>query len=35
MYLSIPKVSDVGPGDVVLTSGTDTLFPKGLKVGHL
>lgn len=29
----IPKVSDVAPGDVVLTSGTDTLFPKGLKVG--
>jgi len=29
----IPKVSDVAPGDVVLTSGTDTLFPKGIKVG--
>ena len=29
----LPKVSDVAPGDVVLTSGTDTLYPKGLKVG--
>jgi len=29
----IPKISDVAPGDVVLTSGTDTLFPKGIKVG--
>jgi rod shape-determining protein MreC len=26
-------VSDVTPGDVVLTSGVDTLFPKGIKVG--
>lgn len=29
----LPKVSDVAPGDVVLTSGTDTLYPKGYKVG--
>lgn len=29
----LPAVSDVAPGDVVLTSGVDTLFPKGIKVG--
>lgn len=29
----LPTVSDVAPGDVVLTSGVDTLFPKGIKVG--
>ena len=29
----LPTVSDVAPGDVVLTSGVDTLFPKGYKVG--
>lgn len=29
----LPRVSDVAPGDVVLTSGSDTLFPKGIRVG--
>lgn len=29
----LPTVNDVAPGDVVLTSGVDTLYPKGLTVG--
>lgn len=29
----IPAVNNIAPGDVVLTSGEDSVFPKGLKVG--
>ena len=29
----LPKVNNIAPGDVVLTSGEDAVFPKGLKVG--
>ena len=29
----LPVVNDIIPGDVVLTSGVDTLFPKGIVVG--
>ncbi|MEG0934658.1 MAG: rod shape-determining protein MreC [Clostridia bacterium] len=29
----LPVVNDIMPGDVVLTSGVDTLYPKGLTVG--
>lgn len=29
----LPAVNDVMPGDVVITSGVDTLYPKGIEVG--
>lgn len=29
----LPNVNSITPGDVVVTSGTDSLYPKGLKVG--
>ena len=29
----LPKINDIIPGDVVLTSGKDGIFPKGLTVG--
>lgn len=29
----IPALNDVSPGDVVITSGEDKLYPKGIKVG--
>lgn len=29
----LPNVNSISPGDVVVTSGTDSLYPKGLKVG--
>jgi rod shape-determining protein MreC len=31
----VPSVADVEPGDVVVTSGLDRLFPKGLLVGRV
>lgn len=29
----LPNVNNIVPGDIVITSGTDKLYPKGLKVG--
>lgn len=29
----LPNVNSISPGDVVVTSGTDSLYPKGIKVG--
>ena len=29
----LPNVNSISPGDVVVTSGTDSLYPKGLKIG--
>ena len=29
----LPNVNSITPGDVVVTSGTDSLYPKGLKIG--
>lgn len=29
----LPNVNSISPGDVVVTSGMDSLYPKGLKVG--
>ena len=29
----LPNVNSITPGDVVVTSGTDSLYPKGLRVG--
>ena len=31
----LPNVNNVVPGDMVITSGTDTLYPKGLAVGEV
>lgn len=31
----LPNVNSISPGDVVVTSGTDSLYPKGLKVGNV
>lgn len=29
----LPNINSITPGDVVVTSGTDSLYPKGLKIG--
>lgn len=29
----LPNINSISPGDSVMTSGTDSLFPKGLKIG--
>jgi len=29
----LPNLNNIMPGDVVITSGTDSLFPKGLRIG--
>jgi len=29
----LPNINNITPGDTVITSGTDSLYPKGLKVG--
>ena len=29
----LPNVNSISPGDIVVTSGTDSLYPKGLKIG--
>ena len=29
----LPNVNSITPGDVVVTSGTDSLYPKGLRIG--
>lgn len=29
----LPNVNSITPGDVVVTSGTDSLYPKGIKIG--
>ena len=29
----LPNVNSITPGDIVVTSGTDSLYPKGLKIG--
>ena len=31
----LPNVNNITPGDVVVTSGTDSLYPKGLKIGNV
>lgn len=31
----LPNVNSITPGDIVVTSGTDSLYPKGLKVGNV
>ena len=31
----LPNVNSITPGDVVVTSGTDSLYPKGLKIGNV
>lgn len=31
----LPNVNNISPGDTVVTSGTDSLYPKGLKVGNV
>lgn len=31
----VPALADVAPGDVVVTSGLDRVFPKGLMVGRV
>lgn len=31
----LPNVNSITPGDVVVTSGTDSLYPKGLKIGSV
>ena len=31
----LPNVNSISPGDVVVTSGTDSLYPKGLKIGSV
>ena len=31
----LPNLNSVMPGDVVITSGTDSLFPKGLRIGTI
>lgn len=29
----LPNINNISPGDTVVTSGTDSLYPKGLKIG--
>ena len=29
----LPNINSISPGDIVVTSGTDSLYPKGLKIG--
>ena len=29
----LPNVNSITPGDIVITSGTDSLYPKGLRIG--
>lgn len=31
----LPNVNNIAPGDTIVTSGTDSLYPKGLKVGNV
>lgn len=31
----LPNVNSITPGDTVVTSGTDSLYPKGLKIGSV
>ena len=31
----LPNVNNITPGDTVVTSGTDSLYPKGLKIGSV
>lgn len=31
----LPNVNSITPGDTVVTSGTDSLYPKGLKIGNV
>ena len=31
----LPNINSITPGDVVVTSGTDSLYPKGLKIGSV
>lgn len=31
----LPNVNSITPGDAVVTSGTDSLYPKGLKIGNV
>lgn len=31
----LPNVNSITPGDIVVTSGTDSLYPKGLKIGNV
>ena len=31
----LPNVNNISPGDTVVTSGTDSLYPKGLKIGNV
>lgn len=31
----LPNVNNITPGDTVVTSGTDSLYPKGLKIGNV
>lgn len=31
----LPNINSITPGDTVITSGTDSLYPKGLKVGSV
>ena len=31
----LPNVNNITPGDIVVTSGTDSLYPKGLKIGNV
>lgn len=33
--MKLPAVNDVAPGDIVITSGTDGYYPKGIKVGEV
>lgn len=31
----LPNINSISPGDTVVTSGTDSLYPKGLKIGSV
>jgi len=31
----LPNINSITPGDIVVTSGTDSLYPKGLKIGSV
>ena len=31
----LPNANNISPGDTVVTSGTDSLYPKGLKIGNV